>query len=140
MTKLEKLMAQHPEMTPFAITRIEVAKCSEPVLRAGLDAVVDLVEWFVRKTNPAVLDGLFVHTPDHDDAPVNDAALRSANSDAIADARGRVSTDPNSPDLYAHLPQSAAPVSPSFGEPASDTYDPTPGQPGSVRTSDLPNG
>lgn len=47
-TKLEQTMAAHPEMDAIAITRIEVAKIPDPLLRTGLEAVIDLVDAALR--------------------------------------------------------------------------------------------
>jgi hypothetical protein len=44
MTKLADTLARHSEMTPIGVTRLEIAKVSEPGLRAGLEAIVDLIE------------------------------------------------------------------------------------------------
>lgn len=52
MSKLTETMAQHPEMSPEAITRIEVRKVAEPTLRAALEAIVDLIEIYSVEHGP----------------------------------------------------------------------------------------
>jgi hypothetical protein len=52
MTKLEETLKSHPEMSPIAVTRLEIAKVSEPVLQAGLTAIVDLIELAIGDDTP----------------------------------------------------------------------------------------
>jgi hypothetical protein len=52
MSKLEDMLRGHPEMTPIAVTRLEIAKVSEPTLRAGLEAVVDLIDLAIGNDAP----------------------------------------------------------------------------------------
>jgi hypothetical protein len=53
MSKLEELMAQHQEMSPSEIARVEVKKVAEPTLKAALLMIVDLVDVYALGEGPS---------------------------------------------------------------------------------------
>jgi hypothetical protein len=55
MTKLDDTMREHAPMPAVEITRVEIAKVSDPLLRGALDAIVDYVELVEKQAAPRAI-------------------------------------------------------------------------------------
>ena len=76
MTKLEETLREHPELSPIAVTRLEIAKVSEPVLRGGLEAIVDLIELAIGKQGAT--NAPSYHEPPEPTLPTGEAPTAAA--------------------------------------------------------------
>lgn len=89
MNKITEALKQNLEMTAIDVARIEVRKVPDPIVRAGIESLVDLLDHLMHHGERAA--GSPGHPPQPEQQPIppaQDTALHAANAVEQLKARG----------------------------------------------------